>query len=991
MPLTDAVITVSPPAKARILARREPLNRFALFTSGVVAAIAVLVLTGWLFGLEPLKRLGPAFVAMNPMTAVCFLLAAAAVALCAVDRRKLSAPTTLPWALSSAGIIFIIGAVKLAELLLNFDTGVDRLLFASKVNAPGGSTPMAPNTALNFVFIGTALFFVRVRHRRLRAFASLFAIIAGFQAFVAILGYIYRIGAFYGIGSSIPMAPHTAACFVFASVAIVAVEARRGLWAVFLGDSAGARMARRLFPAALLIPAATSWLSLLGERMGVYNSEFGLAFASVANMAALGGIICCSAFSLSRSEIKRSSMERRLRRTHAELENRVRERTEELSNANERLEAARQNLEESVRERTAKLVETQSMLQGIADHAGSLIYVKDIDGNFVLVNGQVATLFGEPEANILGRSGHDFYPKEIADRFRENDLAALRAGTTTEFEESLPKPDGVHTYISSKFPLRDPSGKTYALGCVSTDVTALKATEAELRAKQHDLEVTAEANQLIMDHSKDVIATVDFSGRFVTVSAAARQLWGYRPEELAGRHYTRVIVPEDIPKTDAVVTRIMAGEQVADFESRCLRQDGSLVSVLWSLSWSQADETMFLVAHDVSEQAEAHELLRRAEAEANRANRAKSEFLSRMSHELRTPMNAILGFAQVLEMGDLSEGQRESLEHILQGGRHLLDLINEVLDISRIEAGRMSLSVEPVELSETLKESFALVQPLARQYEIRLNGPIGCDSVFVSADRQRLKQVFINLLSNAVKYNRRNGTVTVTCEPVGQRLRIAIADTGSGIPEDKRQQLFVPFERLGAEQSAIEGTGLGLALAKRLIDAMNGTMGMESTVGHGSLFWIELPVTESPVKLAELPEPELPEINHIGPHTVLYIEDNLSNLRLVERLFELRPALKLVVANCGSAGLDMARDHRPELILLDLNLPDMNGYEVLKQLRASTETAAIPIVVLSADATAGQRTRLLEAGAFAYLTKPLDVKKFFEIMDRAIIEHPFHG
>jgi PAS domain S-box-containing protein len=724
--------------------------------------------------------------------------------------------------------------------------------------------------------------------------------------------------------------------------------------------------------------------------MGVYNSEFGLAFASVTNMAALGGIICCSALSLSRSEIKRSSIERRLRRAHAELENRVRERTEELWNANKSLEAARQDLEERVRERTAKLVETQSMLQGIADHAGSLIYVKDIDGNFVLVNGQVVSLFGQPEANILGRSGDDFYPKEIADGFRENDLAALRAGTTTQFEESLPKPDGVHTYISSKFPLRDSAGKTYALGCVSTDITALKATEAELRAKQHDLEVAAEANQLIMHHSKDVIATVDFSGRFVTVSAAARELWGYTPEELAGRHYTRVIVPEDIPKTDAVVTRIMAGEQVADFESRCLRQDGSLVSVLWSLSWSQADETMFVVAHDVSEQAEAHELLRRAEAEANQANRAKSEFLSRMSHELRTPMNAILGFAQLLEMGDLNEGQRESLEHILRGGRHLLDLINEVLDISRIEAGRMSLSVEPVEVAETLKESFALVQPLARQYEIRLNGPIGCESVFVLADRQRLKQVFINLLSNAVKYNRPNGTVTVTCQPMGERMRMAIADTGAGIPEDKRHQLFIPFERLGAEQSAIEGTGLGLALAKRLIDAMDGTMGMESTVGQGSLFWIELPVTESPVHLAELPEPELvPEVKHSGTHTVLYIEDNFSNLRLVERLFELRPALKLIVANSGAAGLDMARYHQPQLILLDLNLPDMNGHDVLMQLRASVQTAAIPVVVLSADATAGQRSRLLEAGAFAYLTKPLDVRKFFEVMDRAIIERPF--
>jgi PAS domain S-box-containing protein len=449
---TDDTLTVLPPAKPQILVRREPLNRFALWMCGIVAAIAALVIVGWGLDIESVKRLRPSFVAMNPTSALCFLLSATAIALCTLDRRKLAAPTTLPWALGCAAIVFIIGSVKLVGLFLNFDTGVDRLLFSSRVNVPAAANPMAPNTAVDFVFIGLALLFLRVRQRRLRAFASLFASIAGFGAFVAILGYLYRIGAFYGIGSSIPMAPHTAACFVLVSGAIVAVEARRGLWVVFLRDNAGARMARRLFPAALLIPAATSWLSLLGERIGLYNSEFGLAFASVTNMAALGAIICCSAVSLSRSEIKRSSMERRLRRGHAELENRVRERTEELLKANEGLKAVRQDLEERVRERTAKLVETQSMLQGIADHAGSLIYVKDIDGKFVLVNAQVASLFGVPETDVLGRSGEDFYPKEIADGFRENDLAALRTGTTTEFEESLPKPDGLHTYISSKFP-----------------------------------------------------------------------------------------------------------------------------------------------------------------------------------------------------------------------------------------------------------------------------------------------------------------------------------------------------------------------------------------------------------------------------------------------------------------------------------------------------------------------------------------------------------
>lgn len=984
-----ARIPVSAPAEARA-ARRRLLYTLARGAAAVAAAVATLVLIGWYFDLEVLKKVRPEFVAMNPVTAVAFLLAALALTLASGRPARAMPPITRRWIQACSVAIISIGALKFAGLLFNFDSGIDRFLFGAKVSAPPAPNPMAPNTALNFVFIGCALFFFKARKRQLRVCSSLLALVAGFQALGVILGYLYRVGSFYGIGSFIPMAPQTAACFLLVSIGIIAAQARQGPLVFIVSDNAGGKMARRLFPAALLIPAASGWLTLLGQRFGFYQAEFGIALFTATNMVALGSIICGSALSLFRTDMRRGVAERRFRRAHAELETRVRERTEELWSANEALKAAQQDLEQRVRERTAKLVEAQSMLQGIVDHASSLIYVKNIDGQFVLINQQVASFFGVPETEILGRTGHDFYPEESANQFRENDLTALRAGGTTEFEESLSKTDGVHTFISSKFPLRDVAGKTYALGCVSTDVTALKRIEEEQRASKRELEAAVEANQLIMDHSKDVIATVDFSGRFLSVSAAASEMWGYSPDELIGRHYTRVIFPEDIPKTDAVVTRIMAGEPVADFENRCVRQDGSLVYVLWSLSWSQADEKMFVVAHDVSERAEANELLRQAEAEANRANRAKSEFLSRMSHELRTPMNAILGFAQLLEMDELSTEQREGLNHILRGGRHLLDLINEVLDISRIEAGRLSLSVEPVEISEALKESFDLVQPLARQREIRLYGPIGCGSAYVSGDRQRLKQVLINLISNAIKYNRVNGTVTVTCERREERMRISIADTGFGIPEEKLSHLFIPFERLGAEQSSIEGTGLGLALAKRLLEAMNGTLGVESVVGQGSLFWLELPVTESPVSQVELPEiTSPPPTDHAGAHTVLYIEDNLSNLRLVERLLSRRPSLNLIVAHSGAAGLDLARQHQPSLILLDLNLPDMNGREVLLELRSEAQTAPIPVIVLSADATSGQRTRLMDAGAFAYLTKPLEVRKFFEVLDRAIIEHPF--
>ena len=378
---------------------------------------------------------------------------------------------------------------------------------------------------------------------------------------------------------------------------------------------------------------------------------------------------------------------------------------------------------------------------------------------------------------------------------------------------------------------------------------------------------------------------------------------------------------------------------------------------------------------------------RRAEVEADRANRAKSEFLSRMSHELRTPLNAVLGFAQLLEMESVGAEQRDSVNHILKAGRHLLGLINEVLDISRIEAGRLRLSLEPVPVAETLQAAVDLVRPLAaeRGIELRAEGPD--DRQHVLADRQRLQQVLLNLLSNAVKYNRDGGAVRVTCGGTPEhRLRITVADSGRGMTPEQMAHLFTPFERLGAEASVVEGTGLGLTLSKHLVEAMGGAMQVESQVGVGSAFSLELPVAEAPAEALEPPrtaDGRATEARAAGL-SVLYIEDNLSNLRLIERVLARRPGTKLLSAMQGRLGLDLAREHRPDLILLDLHLPDLPGEEVLHRLRSDPRTREIPVVVLSADASAGQIERLLGVGARAYLTKPLDVRKLLAVLDERV-------
>ena len=376
---------------------------------------------------------------------------------------------------------------------------------------------------------------------------------------------------------------------------------------------------------------------------------------------------------------------------------------------------------------------------------------------------------------------------------------------------------------------------------------------------------------------------------------------------------------------------------------------------------------------------------RRAEEEADRANRAKSDFLSRMSHELRTPLNGILGFAQLLQMESLPADQEESVTHILKAGRHLLGLINEVLDISRIEAGRLQLSLEPVPVGDTLRGAVDLVRPLAAQRDIELAAEVADDHWHVLADRQRLQQVLLNLLSNAVKYNRTRGAVAVSCEErSGGRLRMLVTDTGHGISPDKLERLFTPFDRLGAEGTGIEGTGLGLALSRHLVEVMGGTLDVTSQVGVGSTFAVEFPLTAAPADALKLPaaSPTVQAERGEGRMVVLYIEDNVSNLRLVEQVLGRRPQTTLLSAMQGQLGLDLAREHRPDLILLDLHLPDVPGDEVLRRLREGPQTRGIPVVILSADATPGQVERLLAAGAQAYLTKPLDVRQLLALVDQ---------
>ncbi|MHB1619138.1 MAG: HAMP domain-containing protein [Sulfuricella sp.] len=383
--------------------------------------------------------------------------------------------------------------------------------------------------------------------------------------------------------------------------------------------------------------------------------------------------------------------------------------------------------------------------------------------------------------------------------------------------------------------------------------------------------------------------------------------------------------------------------------------------------------------------------LESAKTVAEKANLAKSDFLSSMSHELRSPLNAILGFAQLMESDSQppTPAQKESIAQILQAGWHLLKLINEILDLAKVESGQVPLSKEPVSLAEVMLECQAMIEPQAQQRDIKLSFPQFDIPCFVRADRTRLKQVLINLLSNAIKYNREHGAVEVNCTAsTPERIRISIKDNGAGLPPEQLAQLFQPFNRLGQEAGGEEGTGIGLVVAKQLVELMGGTIGVESTVGVGSVFWFELISIAEPRLAMEGGDAAASAQPHVPrgarPHTLLYVEDNPANLKLVEQIIVRHPDLSLLTAVNGNLGIELARDEQPDVILMDINLPGINGYEALKILREDPATAHIPVIAVSANAMHLDVERGLKAGFFRYITKPIKVNEFMEALDVAL-------
>jgi PAS domain S-box-containing protein len=568
------------------------------------------------------------------------------------------------------------------------------------------------------------------------------------------------------------------------------------------------------------------------------------------------------------------------------------------------------------------------------------------------------------------------------------------------------------TYVrndGSRFPamvsvtaLRGDAGGIIGYLLIGTDNTARKHVEEDRKRLDQRLRDQQFYTRSLIESNSDALMTTDPLGIITDVNKQMEALTGCTRDELIGAPFKGYFT--DPNRAEAGIKLVLAEKKVSDYELTARGRDGKETVVSYNATTFYDRERrlqgVFAAARDVTERKRFERALQETNTElesakhlAERANLAKSDFLSSMSHELRSPLNAILGFAQLMESASPAPTsfQAERIAHILKAGWHLLKLINEILDLAVIESGKVSLSREPVSLEEVMLECRAMMEPLAQVRGIRMDFPKFDRPAFVWADRTRLMQIVINLLSNAIKYNREKGTVVVDCVVTADnRTRISVRDTGAGLVPEKLTQLFQPFNRLGQESTGVAGTGIGLVVTKQLAELMEGVLGVESQVGKGSVFWVELLSSEAPELLAgrsEAPVPvELRPPTGARQRSMLYIEDNPANMTLVEQLVARRSDITLLTAVNGILGVEIARSSLPEVILMDINLPGINGIDALQILRADPATAKIPVIALSANAMPRDIKLGIEVGFFRYLTKPIKVKELMETLNAAF-EH----
>ena len=667
------------------------------------------------------------------------------------------------------------------------------------------------------------------------------------------------------------------------------------------------------------------------------------------------------------------------------------------------------------RKRQKRVVKLEALQEAIFKSANLSTIATDARGVIQIFNVGAERMLGYSAADVVDKiTPADISdPHEVIARAKALSLE-LQTTIAPGFEALVFKASrGIEdiyelTYIrkdGTRFPavvavsvLRSTAGKIIGYLLIGTDNTARKHIEAEQEKLAQRLRDHQFYTRSLLESNPDALMTTDPAGIITDVNRQMEALTAATRDELIGAPFKQYFT--DPERAAAGIKLVLSEKTVADYELTARARDGKQTVVSYNAAtFYDRDRTLqgvFAAARDVTERkrldavlADKNTELEAARKVADKANLAKSEFLSSMSHELRSPLNASRGFSQLMdsEVPAPSPAQLGSIQQILKAGWYLLKLVNQILDLSVVESGKLSLSVEPVGLAEVFAEARAIIGQQAKQRGLATTFPTLASPHFVLADRTRLKQVLINLLSNAVKYNKQGGSIDVELQAGPDRTRIAVRDTGAGLGEEALAQLFQAFNRLGQEGGTIEGTGIGLVMSKMLVEMMGGEIGVESRVGTGSTFWFELATSAAPALAAHDDAPATPRLSS-RRQTVLYVEDNHANLELVAQLLARRPGLDLLTATSGEDGIALARAHLPQLVLMDVNLPGMDGYQALQRLQRDPSTAGIPVLAVSANAMAGDVKRGLDAGFVRYLTKPINVVEFMRAIDDVLQTQP---
>lgn len=626
------------------------------------------------------------------------------------------------------------------------------------------------------------------------------------------------------------------------------------------------------------------------------------------------------------------------------------------------------------------LSRSQQNYQALFDTMDDFLFVLDTIGNIIHVNKTVINRLGYTMDELLGKSAITLGEMvKIKEKPHSDPTAKLTESNAYTF--MFKTKSGEQILVESK--LKKGYWNDQAiLFAISRDISQISLSEEKF-AKAFN------SNFVMM-----AIANVE-DDRYIDVNTTFLKILGYTREEIIGKTFRDIgIFPDSLEGMNFIRYMLKDGP-IEEKEIRVKTKEGKIRVGLFSVNYIDIgkDKLYLMAMVDITDRKRMENELIEAHKKADEANKAKSEFLSRMSHELRTPMNSILGFAQLLNMAQLTPQQKKGVSHILKSGKHLLDLINEVLDMSRIEAGKINLTNEYIDTIGLITEILDSVKPMSDKKKVDIEFVKPANNPVIIADTQRFKQIMLNLLNNAIKYNKEGGKVIIKTAVINDKkvengfLRIIVADSGIGIPNGEIQKLFSPFERIGAEKTEVEGSGLGLLIVKKLTEAMGGRIGVNSEPGKGSEFWIELPLsaTEEPGTKTEdiVPNNALSQSNRTG--TILCIENDVSNVDLVEQILSShRPGIKLINEVNGNKTLDIAVDYKPNLIILDLNIPGVNSETIIKEIQQHKKTKSIPVVAIGTDAMPHQIDKIISMGASDYIAKPIDIFSFLSIIDKYI-------